>query len=187
MHSAAAHIICQDAPRKWERFPLNDGWEESDMNDENRARADLWDRTYQVGVAVRDLDQAIAFYERLGIGPFVDGPSAHSVMRKVYGEDAPDVRVSARIAQMGNIEFELLQPVAGRSVQGDFIAEHGEGVVHICAYTDDLDRDIDEMTELGYEVISQGMFDDGGKFAYFDTREVGGLVLELFQTGSSWQ
>jgi methylmalonyl-CoA/ethylmalonyl-CoA epimerase len=157
------------------------------MSDEKRARSDLWDRTYQVGIAVRDLDQAIAFYERLGIGPFVEGPSAHSVMRKVYGEDAPDTRVAGKIAQMGNIEFELLSPIEGRSVQGDFIAEHGEGVVHICGYTDDLDSDITEMAELGYEVISQGEFDDGGKFAYFDTRAVGGLVLELYQTGSSWE
>ena len=156
------------------------------MSEERKARPGLWDRTYQVGVAVRDLDQAIAFYERLGIGPFVEGPSAHSIMRKVYGEDAPDTRVSGKIAQMGNIEFELLSPIAGRSVQQDFIDEHGEGIVHICGYTDDLDADIEEMTGLGFEIISQGEFDDGGKFAYFDTREVGGVVLELFQTGSSW-
>jgi hypothetical protein len=136
---------------------------------------------------VRDLDQAIGFYERLGIGPFVEGPSAHSVMRKVYGQDAPDTRVTGKIAQMGSIEFELLSPIAGRSVQGDFIAEHGEGVVHICAYTDDLESDVEEMADLGFDVISQGEFDDGGKFAYFDTREVGGLVLELFQTGSAWE
>lgn len=156
------------------------------MSDEKSAKKGLWDRTYQVGVAVRDLDQAISFYERLGIGPFTEGPSAHSVMRKVYGQDAPDTRVSGKIAQMGNIEFELLSPVAGRSVQGDFIEERGEGIVHICGYTDDLDSDIEEMAGLGFEIISQGEFDDGGKFAYFDTREVGGVVLELFQTGSSW-
>ena len=157
------------------------------MSGTKGTRRNLWDRTYQVGVAVRDLDQAIGFYERLGIGPFVEGPSAHSVMRKVYGQDAPDTRVTGKIAQMGSIEFELLSPIAGRSVQGDFIAEHGEGVVHICAYTDDLESDVEEMADLGFDVISQGEFDDGGKFAYFDTREVGGLVLELFQTGSSWE
>jgi len=157
------------------------------MSDEKRARPDLWDRTYQVGVVVRDLDKAIAFYERLGIGPFGEGPSASTLERRVHGDDAPDTRVAGKIAQMGNIEFELLQPVAGRSVQGDFLEEHGEGIVHICAHTDDLDRDIAEMAELGYKVISYGRLDDGGQFAYFDTQEVGGLVLELFQTGTSWE
>lgn len=157
------------------------------MTTEKRARPDLWNRAYQVGVVVRDIEEAVAFYERLGIGPFVEGPSAHAVDRKVYGGPAPDAKVRGRIAQMGNIEFELLQPVSGRTVQGDFLEEHGEGVVHICAHTDDLERDVEELTELGCEVISEGTFEDGGRFAYFDTRRIGGLVLELFQPGSSWQ
>jgi methylmalonyl-CoA/ethylmalonyl-CoA epimerase len=157
------------------------------MSDERTARSGIWDRAYQVGVVVRDLDQAVAFYERLGIGPFEEGPSAHTVERKIYGEASTDAKVEGRLAQMGNIEFELLQPVSGRTVQGDFLEEHGEGVVHICAHTDDLERDIEELTALGYEVISEGKLSDGGRFAYFDTRAVGGLILELFETGSSWQ
>lgn len=157
------------------------------MSDESTARSGIWDRAYQVGVVVRDLDQAVAFYERLGIGPFEEGPSAHTIERKIYGEPSTEAKVEGRLAQMGNIEFELLQPVSGRTVQGDFLEEHGEGVVHICAHTDDLERDIEELTALGYEVISEGKLSDGGRFAYFDTRAVGGLILELFETGSSWQ
>lgn len=156
------------------------------MSDNRSARPDLWDRAYQVGVVVRDLDRAVAFYERLGIGPFVEGPSAHTVERRIYGRPAEGAQVRGKIAQMGSIEFELLQPVSGTTVQGDFLEQHGEGIVHICAHTDDLDRDIEELTDLGYEVISYGRLEDGGQFAYFDTREIGGLVLELFQTGSSW-
>ena len=157
------------------------------MTDKPALREDLWSRTYQVGVVVRDIDRAVEFYERLGVGPFVEGPSAHTLERKIYGQDAPDVKVKGLITQMGPIEFELLQPVAGRGIQAEFLEKHGEGVVHLCAHTDDLDRDVAGLTGLGYRVISSGLLDDGGKFAYFDTREVGGLVLELFQTGNKWE
>jgi methylmalonyl-CoA/ethylmalonyl-CoA epimerase len=157
------------------------------MSSAERARSGIWDRAYQVGVVVRDLDEAKVFYERLGIGPFVEGPSAHTLERKIYGEPAPDAAVRGAIAQMGNIEFELLEPVAGRTVQGDFLEEHGEGVVHICGYSDDIEQDIEELTGLGYQVISEGVIEDGGRFAYFDTRQIGGLVLELYQTGTSWK
>ena len=157
------------------------------MADEAAVRADLWSRTYQVGVVVRDIDRAAAFYERLGIGPFVEGPSAHALERKIYGDDAPDARVKGRIAQMGAVEFELLQPVSGNSIQAEFLEKHGEGVIHLCAHTDDLDRDMAELTALGFRVISSAILEDGGRFAYFDTREVGGLILELFQTGADWQ
>jgi len=157
------------------------------VTDKPALREDLWSRTYQVGVVVRDIDRAVEFYERLGVGPFVEGPSAHTLERKIYGQDAPDVKVKGLITQMGPIEFELLQPVAGRGIQAEFLEKHGEGVVHLCAHTDDLDRDVADLTGLGYRVISSGLLDDGGKFAYFDTREVGGLVLELFQTGKKWE
>lgn len=157
------------------------------MTEKPALREDLWSRTYQVGVVVRDIDRAVEFYERLGVGPFEEGPSGHTLERKIYGREAPDVKVKGLIAQMGPIEFELLQPVEGRGVQAEFLEKHGEGVVHLCARTDDLDRDAADLTALGYEVISSGLLDDGGKFAYFDTREVGGLVLELFQTGDKWE
>jgi catechol 2,3-dioxygenase-like lactoylglutathione lyase family enzyme len=149
--------------------------------------AGLWDRGYQVGVVVRDLERAVAFYEALGVGPFEEGPSAHTLERRIYGQPVEDAQVKGLIAQMGNIEFELLQPVTDNTIQAEFLEKHGEGVVHICGFTDDLDRDIAKMEEAGYPVISYGLLDDGGKFAYFDTREVGGLVLELFQTGDNWK
>lgn len=154
---------------------------------ESESLESLWDRTYQVGVVVKDMERAISFYEGIGIGPFKEGPSAHAIDRRIYGKLEPDAEVKGRIAQMGNIEFELLQPVHGKSIQAEFLEEHGEGVVHICAYTDDIERDIEIMAEKGFPVISSAEFDDGGKFAYFDTREVGGLVLELFQTGETWE
>lgn len=146
-----------------------------------------WSRAYQVGVVVRDIERAKAFYERLGIGPFVEGPSASAVDRRIYGVLSRDARVRGMVAQMGDIELELLQPVAGRTVQSEFLERHGEGVIHICAYTDDLDRDVERMRELGFPVISSADLSDGGKFAYFDTRAVGGLILELFQRGTQWQ
>jgi len=88
-------------------------------------RPDLWSRTYQIGVVVRDIEKAAAFYERLGVGPFTEGPSGHTLVRKIYGEDAPDVAVKGLITQMGSVEFELLQPVAGKGIQAEVLERHG--------------------------------------------------------------
>ena len=90
-------------------------------------------------------------------------------------------------AKMGDIEFEIMQPVEGASIQAEFLAANGEGVVHLCAHTDDLDRDIAFMASRGFDVISSAVLEDGGRFAYFDTRSVGGLILELFQVGERWK
>ena len=146
-----------------------------------------WDKTYQVAIVVRDLEQAVKFYESVGIGPFSEGPSGSTVTRRIYGKDAPEAKVIGRVAQMGPIEFELMQPVKGNTIQQEFLDKHGEGAIHICAYTDNLDKDIKDMEEQGHDVISYLKLDDGGEAAYFDTREVGGLILELFQKGKKWE
>lgn len=154
---------------------------------EKHPLAAIWDRTYQVGVVVRDLDRARAFYERLGIGPFTEGPSADASDRRIYGTLVPDARVRGAVAQMGPIEFELLQPVSGQTIQQEFLDTRGEGLIHICAYTDNIARDTKTMHDLGFEPISSAVLSDGGKFAYFDTRSIGGVVLELFEVGTTWR
>ncbi len=142
-----------------------------------------WAATYQVGVVVRDLDAARQHFEAFGIGPFTDGPSAKTVYREVYGQPSPTTRVRGTIARMGPLELELLEPVDGPGVQADALAQHGEHALHICAYTDDLDAETERMTAAGATVISYGELDDGGRFRYFETRGLGGVVLEYFQRG----
>ena len=143
-------------------------------------------RAYQVGIVVRDMDKAIEFYESLGIGPFHEGPSAIAIDRKVYGKPA-DVKIRGAITQLGQIEFELFEPIEGESIQKEFLDTKGEGVVHIGSYVDDIDSEVAKLVEKGFEVISSGGISDGGKFAYIDTRSIGGVVLELFQAGTTWK
>lgn len=139
-----------------------------------------WNRIYQIGVVVEDIDRAVEHYQRFGIGPFIEGPSEAAQDRRVHGV-LTDAVVRGACTQLGPIEFELLQPVSGDSIQAEALAARGEHAIHICAYTDDIDQDIETMAQQGVEVISSGTLADGGRFAYFDTRSIGGLVLEVHQ------
>lgn len=143
-----------------------------------------WATSYQVGIVVRDMERAVEFYETLGIGPFVANGSGTASERKVYGEPAPGTVVRGAIAPMGSIELELLSPVSGPSVQQEWLDTRGESVIHVCARTDDLDAVIAEMQSRGFPPISTGTFVNNERFAYFDTREVGGLILEFMQPGT---
>lgn len=145
-----------------------------------------WSKTYQLGIVVSDIEAAREHYERAGIGPFAEGPSRQALDRKVYGKPAPDVVVRGLLAKMGPIELELLQPVAGDSIQQEALSDRGEHALHLCAHTENFERDAESMISAGFTVISEGRFDDGGKFAYFDTRAIGGLILELFQSGDAF-
>jgi hypothetical protein len=66
-------------------------------------------------------------------------------------------------------------------VNGDFLKSKGEGIDHI-AYTVDaahFDREVEKMKSRGLSILFSGRQSNGGKFAYFDTRKVGGIITEL--------
>jgi len=134
----------------------------------------------QVGVIVRDLDRAVEYYQALGIGPF-ESLNVVPTDRKVYGKPADDVKNLARVAQMGQLQFELIQPVSGESVQKESLDTKGEGISHLGFFVDDIDKEVAKLVGQGFKVISNGKFVGGGGFAYFDTDKVGGVQFELIQ------
>jgi Glyoxalase/Bleomycin resistance protein/Dioxygenase superfamily len=144
-----------------------------------------WDRTYQLGVVVRDLDEAERHFIRAGVGKFDTGLSASVRSRRIYGRTTRDVAVRSSVALMGPLELELLQPVSGEGLQAELLAERGEGAIHLCAFTDDLDQEVRDMSAAGFDAVSTGELEDGGRFAFFETRAMGGLLLGLFEPGPS--
>ena len=137
-------------------------------------------RVAHIGVVVRDMDKAIAYYQSLGIGPF-QPLDVKSIERKVYGKIAPDVQNLSMVAQMGPIQFELIQPVSGESVQKEFLEKCGEGINHLGFIVDNLDKEVTKLIKKGFKVISSGKFKGGGGFAYFNTDKIGGVIMELVQ------
>lgn len=134
----------------------------------------------QVGVVVRDIDKAVEYYSSFGIGPF-ESLNVNITEREVYGKPADDVKNIVKVAQMGRVDLELVQPAAGESIQKEFLERHGEGINHLGFFVDDLDQEVAKLVEKGFKVIMSAKFIGGGGFAYLDTEKVGGVQFELIQ------
>ncbi len=140
----------------------------------------------QVGIVVRDLDKAIEYYQSLGIGPF-QSHKANYVSRELKGHpiDSHVVTIKVAVAKIGNIEFELIQPVAHGPHWMDFLETKGEGVQHIGFHVncpDGIDREEVKLAGKGLEIIykSRVKRDDGSVSGamYLDTSRVGGVLFE---------
>lgn len=152
---------------------------------ENRTEMSTFSMLYQVGVVVRDLQKAVDYYQSLGIGPFqplVRPP----IEREVYGKPAPDVKLDIRVANLGPLGFELVQPVAGKSIQKEFLDRKGEGVNHFGFLVDDVEAEVKRMSKKGIQVISSGKYAAAGDkhppglmFAYFDVSQSGSISFEV--------
>jgi methylmalonyl-CoA/ethylmalonyl-CoA epimerase len=134
-----------------------------------------------IGIVVRDLDTSIAAYEkRLGLGPwtYFDIPSGVMVDHVFEGRET-NYEIRAAVADVGNIKFELIQPVGEEeSPFSRFLAEHGEGMHHIL-----LDRSAegDERSpekQLDLPLMMSGSLAPTLDCAYLDGRDELGLIIE---------
>lgn len=128
---------------------------------------------HHVGVIVSDMDRAIEYYKSLGI---VTVGRDLGVVQTRKG-----AKVKARWAQMGPLLLELFQPVEGEDIQLEFLREHGEGIAHIGFIVANIDAEVDDLVSKGVKLMFRIDHPTGTSIAYFDTRQVGGFIIELVQ------
>jgi len=139
-----------------------------------------------VGVVVKDLDKAIEYYSSIfGMGPW-----------RIVELDFPEVQVrdqtypwKVRIGftQLGPVEFELLQTLAGRSTHSELLDEGREGLHHLGFFVSGEEKDhiITELAKEGIGVIQGGKSKyHSGSYAYLDTQKIGGVIFELLHRPS---
>lgn len=85
-----------------------------------------------------------------------------------------------RVAQVGQVELELIQPLEGESIYKEFLEKKGEGLHHLSFFVHDIDEEEARLTKQGFKALASGRRPGGG-FTYFETDRVGGVVMELIQ------
>jgi methylmalonyl-CoA/ethylmalonyl-CoA epimerase len=139
----------------------------------------------QICLVVRDIDRAMAQWSALGIGPWRVhdlGPNWVSDMTFRGQPQLGSVKFAA--ADSGILNFELIEPGDEPNVYTEHLAQHGEGLHHLGYFVEDIEAAIAEMEALGFPAIQTGRslgVDGDGAYAYFDTVEALGCMLEAIQ------
>jgi methylmalonyl-CoA/ethylmalonyl-CoA epimerase len=124
-------------------------------------------RIAHVGVAVPDLDLALAFYRD------VLGLQAHE----------PEVADGATIVALpfGDAEVELLAPLQPDSPIARFLTRRGPGIHHICYRVADLDAALEACRTAGYRLIDEvpRLGAGGRRIAFVHPKATAGILLEL--------
>lgn len=149
----------------------------SDKNNQS-----LFSKLHHISVVVRNMDEAIKFYESIGIGPFEDYPPLKEYVKLSVQDETGFFNLQFKIAQVGDIQIQLCQPGEGKSPYKDFLEKKGEGVYHLGFVVDDIDDSEASLKKLGLSVLSSGRRVDGSGFSYFDTAGKAGVVLLVRQS-----
>ncbi len=127
-----------------------------------------------IGIAVRDLDQAMKLYrEAFGIEPSLVYESAYT---------------KARIAffNVGESRIELIQPTQPESVMAKFLEKRGEGIHHVSLKVKDVDASLGALEAKGVGLIDKKArkVRDSEKVAFLSPKSTNGVLMELIEGGT---
>jgi catechol 2,3-dioxygenase-like lactoylglutathione lyase family enzyme len=145
-------------------------------------------RIGQVGIVVRDLEESMEWYSRtLGIGPWKVYTNSAPPLDCSYRGEAVSYKMRVALGQSGPLVVELLQYLEGDCLHRDFLASGRIGLEHLGIYVADLDAALKPLAEQGVGVLqtASGIGAKGdGRYAFLDTEESTGVIMELIQVPS---
>jgi methylmalonyl-CoA/ethylmalonyl-CoA epimerase len=124
---------------------------------------------HHLGVAVEDLDEAVATYQRV-------------FGAELEGRDTVETQgVEAAAMRVGDGRVELLASLGEETPVGKFLANRGPGMHHVAYEVADLRRELEDLAEQGVELIDgephRGLF--GLEVAFVHPDSVHGVLAEL--------
>jgi methylmalonyl-CoA epimerase len=120
-----------------------------------------------LGIAVPDLDAAVAAYEALGFGV----EARHEV---------PTEKVRTAFLPIGESHLELLEPTDPTSVIAKFL-EKRSGLHHVCVLVEDIEAALADLRARGVPLIDQSPRTGAGgsRVAFVHPSGAQGVLLEL--------
>lgn len=122
-----------------------------------------------IGIAVKNLDEAIPFYEQ------VLGLKCYSI------EEVKDQRVRTAFFKVGQTKIELLESTDPEGAIGKFIANRGEGVHHLAYAVENLEDSLQEVAAKGIRLIDQQPRKgaEGLNIAFLHPKSTTGVLTEF--------
>lgn len=140
------------------------------------------DAIHQICFVTRDLEATQRFlHDHAGVGRFrvFEDPHFNDL---TYRGNPADFHINLSLGYAGDTQFEVIEPISGRSLYTEFLDTHGPGMHHLGFLVDDFDRAARAYEANGYAAVQTGVFGAETRFAYYDTEAQSGAIMELIES-----
>lgn len=124
-----------------------------------------------IGIAVKSIEESAKVYETL-------------LNTDIYKTEVVESEgVKTAFMRIGQSKIELLEATSPDSPIAKFIEKRGEGTHHIAFDVDDIETEIERLTNEGFQLIHQTPKNgaDNKLIAFLHPKSTGGLLVELCQ------
>ena len=122
-----------------------------------------------IGIAVRSIDQAKPFFEKV-LGLPCEGE-----------EVVESQKVKTAFFAVGEVHIELLEPTSDDSPIAKFLENKGEGIHHIAYKTDDIENQLGQAKKSGCRLIHEKPITGAGgkQVAFLHPKSTYGVLMEF--------
>jgi methylmalonyl-CoA epimerase len=131
----------------------------------------MFKRIDHIGVAVADLEAAVALHEQTYRMPVV------------HRETVIEQGVEAVLLDVGENHVELLRPLADDTPVGRFLARRGPGLHHVAYQVDEIEATLAQLRARGVRLIDEAprIGIRGSRVAFLHPSASGGVLTELVE------
>lgn len=132
----------------------------------------------QIGYVVTDLDEAMAGWVELGVGPWF--VMRGLPMQALYRGEPCDTSLSVAWSNSGELQIELIQQLDDTpSIFTEFLNARGAGFHQLAYWTTDFAETMRAVEEAGWPVVWSGGEGYGVRFAYVEPTNTPAAVVEI--------
>jgi len=128
-------------------------------------------RIEHIAIAVKNMAQSREIFEhKLGF-------------ELEYEEYLPQYNTRLAMYPVGQTYIELLESDRDNTETARWIAEHGEGLFHICLEVEDIEESLNELRHKGVRLIDEQprIGHANSRIAFIDPKSTGNVLIELVQ------
>ncbi|MBD9394159.1 VOC family protein [Acidovorax sp. ACV01] len=134
-------------------------------------------KLHHICLVVNDIDHAQAYYESIGIGPWIDYPPLTEYEDLSVPDEKGFYTLKYRICNLPNMQMQLCQPGPEPSPQRLHLDSKGEGVFHIGFEVPDANAAEADAESKGMSVLMRGRRANGTGFTYYNSLHGAGVTL----------
>jgi len=125
-----------------------------------------------IGIAVRDINKAINYYEK------ILGVRCYAI------EKVEDQKVKTAFFKVGQTKIELLESTDSDGPVGKFIEKKGEGIHHLAFAVNNIEQALKEIEDKGVRLIDRKPRDgaEGLNIAFLHPKSTFGVLTEFCES-----